>query len=628
MQMQEVKFDIESSERKSDEQDTSSNSRNYIPHVVDADIRPVNDQVPFVEVKLTTQHNILANEQQHYVQYEPSYDTHMLEKVYRNITLDSTNMCHRGGEIDHNAKKIHLIPNNDPLNESPHEDSTSQGSSSNVLQLHTLFEHLGRWTKDHPIDNVIGDLSRSVSIRKQLKTDAMWCYFDAFLTSVEPKNFKQAMIEPSWIDAMQKEIHKFEILEVWELVPCPDKVFLIKLKWIYKVKTDEFGVVDPTLFTHKAGNNLLLVQIYVDDIIFASTNTAMCNEFANQMTSKAYQKAHNAVKQIFRYLKETINMGLWYSKDIDYGFQFNKILLYRDNKSAIALCCNNVQHSRAKHIDVRYHFIKEKMENIIVELYFVRTEYQLTDIFTKPLPRERFNFLCEKLGMRSMSPKTRKRLTEERWLLVKNLLKQQYENFAASSTEVIEQTYKRPQKLISQLEMHEIETLSLDDLFKNLKAYESEVMGTSSSTTNSHNVAFMSSSSTNSKTKAVNTAQGVNAASTQGAADSSTTVENLSGVVIYSFFAIQPSISQFDNEDLQQIHPDDLKEIYLRWNIAMLTMRARRFLKNTGRKLDMANKERIGNQDNGNRDPIKRIVPVEKTTSKALVSQCNGLGYD
>ncbi|GKA17704.1 integrase, catalytic region, zinc finger, CCHC-type containing protein [Tanacetum coccineum] len=130
----------------------------------------------------------------------------------------------------------------DPLNESP-QDSTSQGSSSNVIQIYTLFEHLGRWTKDHPIANVIGDPSRSVSTRKQLETDAMWCYFDAFLTSVEPKNFKQAMTEPSWIDAMQEEIHEFERLKVWELVPCPDNVFLIKLKWIYKVKIDESGGV-------------------------------------------------------------------------------------------------------------------------------------------------------------------------------------------------------------------------------------------------------------------------------------------------------------------------------------------------------------------------------------------------
>ncbi|GKE44423.1 hypothetical protein Tco_1471707 [Tanacetum coccineum] len=96
------------------------------------------------------------------------------------------------------------------------------------------------WTTDHPISNVIGDPSFSVSTRKQLKTDAMWCCFDAFLTSIETKNFKQAMTEPSWIDAMQEEIHEFERLQVWELVPCLKKVMLIKLKWIYKVKTDEF----------------------------------------------------------------------------------------------------------------------------------------------------------------------------------------------------------------------------------------------------------------------------------------------------------------------------------------------------------------------------------------------------
>ncbi|GKD92532.1 hypothetical protein Tco_1372369 [Tanacetum coccineum] len=97
----------------------------------------------------------------------------------------------------------------------------------------------------------------------------------------------------------------------------------------------------------------------------------------------------------------------------NYGLKFNKIPLYYDNKSAIALCYNNVQHSRFKHIDVRYHFIKEQVENGVVELYFVRTEYQLADIFTKALPRERFNFLVEKLRIKSMSPETLNRLTKE-----------------------------------------------------------------------------------------------------------------------------------------------------------------------------------------------------------------------
>ncbi|GJR50014.1 hypothetical protein Tco_1400535 [Tanacetum coccineum] len=90
-----------------------------------------------------------------------------------------------------------------------------------------------------------------------------------------------------------------------------------------------------------------------------------------------------------------------------------------------------------------------------------------------------------------------------------------YKDAKTLITEVIEQTYERLHNLISQLEMNEIETLILDDLLNNLKAYESEVKGTSSSTTNSHNVSFLSSSSTNSATRAVNTTQGVNTASTQ-----------------------------------------------------------------------------------------------------------------
>ncbi|GKA90967.1 hypothetical protein Tco_0812837 [Tanacetum coccineum] len=92
----------------------------------------------------------------------------------------------------------------------------------------------------------------------------------------------------------------------------------------------------------------------------------------------------------------------------DYGLGFNKIPMYCDNKSAIALCCNNVQHSRSKHIDIRFHFIKEQVENRVVELYFVNTEYQLADIFTKALCRERIEFLINKLGMRSFTPETLK----------------------------------------------------------------------------------------------------------------------------------------------------------------------------------------------------------------------------
>jgi hypothetical protein len=105
---------------------------------------------------------------------------------------------------------------------------------------------------------------------------------------------------------------------------------------------------------------------------------------------------------------------LWMRSQLtDYGLGFNKVPMYCDNKSAIALCCNSVQHSRSKHIDIRYHFIKEQVENGVIELYFVQTMFQLADILTKALPRDRIEFLVDKLGMKSYTPDTLKKLAEE-----------------------------------------------------------------------------------------------------------------------------------------------------------------------------------------------------------------------
>ncbi|GJU80165.1 retrovirus-related pol polyprotein from transposon TNT 1-94 [Tanacetum coccineum] len=138
------------------------------------------------------------------------------------------------------------------------------------------------------------------------------------------------------------------------------------------------GAVDPILFTWQAGNNLLL--------------------------AKPTEKNLNAVKRIFRYLKGTINMGLWYSKDT--GMY---MIAYAD-----ADCAGCQDTRRGTSGSVQFLGDKlEQVENGIMELYFFWTKYQLADIFTKPLPREKFNFLIEKLSMRSMSPEILKRLAEE-----------------------------------------------------------------------------------------------------------------------------------------------------------------------------------------------------------------------
>ncbi|GJT06065.1 retrovirus-related pol polyprotein from transposon TNT 1-94 [Tanacetum coccineum] len=336
----------------------------------------------------------------------------------------------------------------------------------------------------------------------------------------------------------------------------PDKVYRLK-KAVYGLKQaprawyDELsnflvskglskGSIDPTLFITKQGEDILLVQIYVDDIIFGSTNPKLSKRFEKLMhikfemsimgelkfflgiqihqsprgifinqakyaqkilkkhalmylttsrpdivhatcycaryQAKPTEKHLTAVKRIFWYLKDTINVGLWYPKDTgfeltvfsdsdhagcldtskstsggieflggdklvswsskkqdctsmstveaeyvslseccaqvlwlrtqltDYGFHFDKIPMYCDSKSAIAISCNPVQHSHTKHIVVRYHFIKEQVEKGIVELFFVRTEYQLADLFTKALPEDRFKYLVRRLGMRCLTP--------------------------------------------------------------------------------------------------------------------------------------------------------------------------------------------------------------------------------
>nr|GEY14260.1 hypothetical protein [Tanacetum cinerariifolium] len=175
---------------------------------------------------------------------------------------------------------------------------------------------------------------------------------------------------------------------------------------------------------------------------------------------------------------------------------------------------------------------------------------------------------------------------------------------------------------------HEIDTLSLDDLYNNLKIYEPEVKGTSSSNTNTQNIAFVSSNSTSSINGTVNTAHGVTTTSTQAIVVNSTTIDNLSDAVICAFFANQPNSPQLNNQDLQQIHPDDLEEMDIRWQMAMLTIRARRFLKNTGRKFSLNGNVTIGFDKSKHKESIRRTVTVQTPASAALVS-CDGLGgYD
>ncbi|GJU03899.1 retrovirus-related pol polyprotein from transposon TNT 1-94 [Tanacetum coccineum] len=138
------------------------------------------------------------------------------------------------------------------------------------------------------------------------------------------------------------------------------------------------------------------------------------DKLVNWMSKKQDCTAMSSAEAEYVALSASCAQVMWMRTQLkDYGFNYNKIPLYCDSQSAIAISCNPVQHSRTKHIHTRYHFIKEHVEYGIIELYFVRTKYQLTDMFTKDLPKDRFQYLIRRIGMRCLTPAELEVLTNE-----------------------------------------------------------------------------------------------------------------------------------------------------------------------------------------------------------------------
>ncbi|GJX59542.1 retrovirus-related pol polyprotein from transposon TNT 1-94 [Tanacetum coccineum] len=110
---------------------------------------------------------------------------------------------------------------------------------SNMHTFYQPYPHEFQWTKDHPLEQVIGEPSRPVLTRNQLRSDGDMCMYALTVSTVEPKNVKEAMTDPAWIESMQEELLQFKRLDVWVLVPPPDNIKPLTLKWLFKNKHDK-----------------------------------------------------------------------------------------------------------------------------------------------------------------------------------------------------------------------------------------------------------------------------------------------------------------------------------------------------------------------------------------------------
>ncbi|GJV67943.1 hypothetical protein Tco_1483452 [Tanacetum coccineum] len=333
---------------------------------------------------------------------------------------DAPSRSHLTSSSDHQSSSVHpgiaaehssevnpfAVADSEPFVNVFTLDLNSKASSSGVImitepnQSTQPHEHLCKWTVSHPIDNIIRNPSRP---------------------------------NPRGIFINQSK-YANEILKKFDL----HKSDPVDTPMVERTKLDEdlSGIpVDQTQYRSMIGSLMYLTasrpDLYPKDTAMALTAYADADHAGCQdtriSTSGSAQflgdklLSWSSKKQTSTSISSTeaeyIAMSgccaqiLWMRSQLsDYGFAYNHIPLYYDNKSAIALCYNNVQHSRSKHVDIRHHFIREQVEKRVVEW----TEYQLADIFTKALPRELFEFILPRLGMKSMKRETLKCLQDDK----------------------------------------------------------------------------------------------------------------------------------------------------------------------------------------------------------------------
>nr|GEX03820.1 copia protein [Tanacetum cinerariifolium] len=330
------------------------------------------------------------------------------------------------------------------------ETSSHHVDSSN---MHTFYQHHPsehRWMKDHSLEQVIRNPSQSVTTIRQLESDGEMCMF-ALTMDVKTAFLYGPLKEEVYVNQPDGFVDPYH----------PDKVYRLK-KALYGLKQaprawyDELstflvskGSIDQTLFITKHRGDILLVQIYVDDIIFGSTNPKLSKQFEKLMHSKFEMsmmeelkfflgiQIHQSPRSIFinqaKYAHEIlINHGMiscdsvgtpMATKHLDADLSGTPVDQTKYRSMVRALMYLTASRPYIMHATCYYaryqtkpnekHLTVEKVEKGIVELFFVGTKYQLADLFTKALPEEGFKYLVRRLGMRCLTPEELEVLVNE-----------------------------------------------------------------------------------------------------------------------------------------------------------------------------------------------------------------------
>nr|GEZ47400.1 hypothetical protein [Tanacetum cinerariifolium] len=344
-----------------------------------------------------------------------------------------------------------------PIPEVTYVQSSSTASPQSIVQTnHPIPHHDSKWTKDHPLNNIIGyrqeegiDFEESFALVARLEAIRISLAYATHKNMV----VYQMDVKTAFLNGNLRE-------EVYVSQPDgfvdpynPNHLYKLK-KALYGLKQAPragYDMLSSFLLSKDFSKGLQISQIprgiFINQSKYALESLKKygfesCDPVDTPMVEKSKLNEYKEGKVIdpSHYREKLISWSLKWHKSaaissteaeyialsgccaqilwmrsqlLDYGLGFNKIPMYCDNKSAIALCYNNVQHFRFKHSNIRYHFIKEQVENGVIELYFVNTEYQLEDLFTKALGQERIEFLINKLEMRSFTPETLKQLMNE-----------------------------------------------------------------------------------------------------------------------------------------------------------------------------------------------------------------------